>query len=369
MVGGATVPATMTSSLTTRWLYRPCSRPPSTTSKDADELERLAQFIGTHPGLAEPSSSSSSASEKKETKAFLSLADKLREGRRPSSRRRACRNRKRQKRERDDSLDLKQRYHRDYFNKCASQDLLWSSVYRPRDSKACERVSRWLQGGSARDDGSDSCSDFLDDEEGLDRRACLLSGPVGCGKTSAIGSLACGSSPLFVPPEIRSGSVLRKKIMEATQSGSVDLIVLEEIDIRLEEDRGGFLSALSDILRTTKRPVILTCNETKRVPPCVLDSVDVIDFAAPTLGALFTHCALVLLAQSIRVDWTGLLEWLQAAPERDYRRSVNALQLNGGLSAARADQGDTLETLGFADRASQIDTWNAFKGGEGGKGV
>ena len=155
--------------------------------------------------------------------------------------------------------------------------------------------------------------------------------------------------------------------MEATQSASSEkskaaaVCAVEEIDVYLEEDRG-FLPAIADVLRTTKRPILLTCNDTKKVPGAILDLVDEVEFREPTLGELFCHCALVLMAESVQVDWRSLLAWLESRGTRDYRSSVNELQLcwdgiaGGGSGEGRGEPGTKLsQEEGAVELASQMD--------------
>ena len=104
------------------------------------------------------------------------------------------------------------------------------------------------------------------------------------------------------------------RILEATQSSSEAskraVCALEEVDTPSDEDRG-FLAAIAEVLKTTKRPIVLTCNDPAKVPPQVLDLVDALEFRQPTLLELFVHCALVLVAEQRQCGWADLLTWLE----------------------------------------------------------
>ncbi|QDZ23502.1 AAA ATPase domain-containing protein [Chloropicon primus] len=274
--------------------------------------------------------------------------------------------------------------YRDYLHrKGLGTCLHWEQRYRPSDlenhqtvnSSSCERIRRWLQGWSARrrdEFSSEGEGDFVDaagegTAKDFKKAGLLLVGPPGSGKTAAISALAASCQKALVEvnsSESRTGDRLKKKIKEATQSSSENskeaVCAIEEIDVNVQEDRG-FLSAIADVLSTTKRPMMLTCNDLKRIPSNILELVEAVEFRRPSLRDLFCHCALILMAESVQVDWQALLGWLERNGGGDYRSCVNNLQLCGGAASGclgngqAAGDGD-LPTGCGVELASQMDT-------------
>ena len=262
---------------------------------------------------------------------------------------------------------VKERYKDYTYRKATCPNLHWEQRYRPRDlsryktvnTSGCEHILKWLQGWSANNrtgssyDSEGEESEVSLGEEGERKRGLLLFGPPGSGKTAAISSLASSLGQSIVEvnsSESRTGITLRKKIMEATQSASGGkvtqrIVVIEEIDACFDEDHG-FLSALAQVLRSTKRPILLTSNST-RISPLVLDLVECIEFRMPEVWEIVMHCGLICIAEGVKVDWGDLFEF--SKKRRDYRAAVLDLQL--GLCSDRClvsddDFDDTYNDLG-----------------------
>ena len=78
------------------------------------------------------------------------------------------------------------------------------------------------------------------------------------------------------------------RILEATQSfkreASSAVCALEEVDT--PSDEGPRVPGRHrGVLKTTKRPIVLTCNDPAKVPPQVLDLVDALEFRQPTCSS------------------------------------------------------------------------------------
>lgn len=120
----------------------------------------------------------------------------------------------------------------------------------------------------------------------------LIRGPSGIGKTASI--YACcqelGFSVIEInPSSSRSGSHIKELFSEAMQShrmkqldDDTSLILFEEIDIVFPQDRG-FYNSIFEFIETSKRPIILTCNNLPNpVSQKILRSKKVLDITLTT---------------------------------------------------------------------------------------
>lgn len=162
-------------------------------------------------------------------------------------------------------------------SKVGDQNPLWTEKYRPHSLSAMigdKDQLAWIV-------------DFLKSWQGIKpsiasqfQNTLIISGAKGIGKTSAVYAVAddLGLRVLEINPSSKRS---RKDVLdlfgEATQShqldrykvaemGEVDekaaansIILFEEVDILFEED-GGFLKAVTELGKTSKRPIIMTSN-------------------------------------------------------------------------------------------------------------
>ncbi|KAL9555138.1 hypothetical protein MBANPS3_002503 [Mucor bainieri] len=106
------------------------------------------------------------------------------------------------------------------------------------------------------------------------------------------------------------------------------LILLEEVDILFEEDKG-FWAAVIELSQKSKRPIIMTCNDPEQVPIENMSLQVVIDMKPPTENELLAYLWLVCFAEGYTVDPADLV-CLVAFLGRDIRQLLQTLELFAG---------------------------------------
>ncbi|KAK5640951.1 hypothetical protein RI129_009498 [Pyrocoelia pectoralis] len=187
---------------------------------------------------------------------------------------------------------------------------MWTEMYKPITSEemlgnrlAVDKLKTWLQSWVEMNlteriserRGSNSSSDFEDEEDedsrnesSLLENTFILVGPHGSGKTAAVYAVCneVGVNILEINASSkRTGKKLLLDLHEATQSyqvrkqaalstyiksnligddlgklGKMCLLLIEDVDLVFEQD-DGFLTALSQLVVTSKRPIVLTTND------------------------------------------------------------------------------------------------------------
>lgn len=103
------------------------------------------------------------------------------------------------------------------------------------------------------------------------------------------------------------------------------LILFEEVDILFEEDKG-FWSGVQSLIRTSKRPVIMTCNNPESVPLDELDLFTVLAFGYPEERLSVERLGCVAAAEGHLLS-KDALETLYLTKGRDLRASLTELNL------------------------------------------
>lgn len=194
-------------------------------------------------------------------------------------------------------------------------------------------------------------------EKGNVQKPLLLAGGPGIGKTSVAAGLAndygwelleMNSSDLRDKASIERIAGLAS--LSRTFSGSLRLILFDEIDGLYRADRGG-ASAVVNILKTARCPVILTANDAwdKRIS-ALRAAVEMVEFRKVHYASIRNLLRGIADAEGIRVSDEALTEISRNA-NGDMRSATNDLE-NLSLGGELAD--DSLPLLGSRNRNQSI---------------
>ncbi|KAI7901554.1 uncharacterized protein BX663DRAFT_513265 [Cokeromyces recurvatus] len=145
-------------------------------------------------------------------------------------------------------------------------------------------------------------------------------------------------NPCFAPSTTKiqkNESKLLKHFLRKKESAKValpftpatkqSLILLEEVDILFEEDKG-FWSSVIELSQKSKRPIIMTCNDPNQIPFESLCIQMVLNLKPPSESELLPYLWLVCYAEGYVVDPVDLI-CLMAFLGRNIRQLLRTLEL------------------------------------------
>jgi len=165
------------------------------------------------------------------------------------------------------------------------------------------------------------------------KRAAFLHGSPGVGKTVTVETLAKELKMELVEKnasDYRTADAIKRfaglASQYATLFGGNRLILLDEVDgITGKEDRGG-VRALTDVLKTTRSPVVLTANNAYNPRFSTIRKYClIIPFKKPTVREVVSHLKRVCAKERIVADEEAL-KFIAERSGRDVRSAVNDLQ-------------------------------------------
>jgi len=165
------------------------------------------------------------------------------------------------------------------------------------------------------------------------KRAALLHGPPGIGKTVTVEAAARELKMELIEKnasDYRTADAIRRFAGLASQYGTLfggrRLILLDEVDgIAGQEDRGG-VKELTSILKTTLTPIVLTANDAYNPRFSTIQKYCLmIPFKKPTVREVVSHLKRICAKEGIEADEEAL-KFIAERAERDVRSAVNDLQ-------------------------------------------
>jgi len=216
-----------------------------------------------------------------------------------------------------------------------SRGIPWVIKYRPK------RVADVVNQNEAKE----LFLSWLNKWPNVDKKAALLYGPPGCGKSSLIEAVA--NEYGFELIEMNASDFRRKEDIErialrASQQKSITasnkLIFLDEVDgIASKEDAGG-IEAVISLVRVSKFPVVMAANDPwdQKLKP-IRDIALLIQFRRLTTKDVVKVLSRICTAERIECD-EAALEEIAERSGGDLRAAINDLQaVSEGYGTVRLD--------------------------------
>ncbi|KAJ5463944.1 hypothetical protein N7475_007079 [Penicillium sp. IBT 31633x] len=251
-----------------------------------------------------------------------------------------------------------------------SSGELWTTKYAPTSTSmicgnkaAVEKIQNWLRNWH-----NNAKADFKKagkDGSGV-YRAVMIHGPPGIGKTTAAHLVAKLEG--FDIVETNASDTRSKKLVEASTLGVLDttslqgyfagqgkqvegekkklVLIMDEVDGMSAGDRGG-VGAVAAIVKKTRIPIILVCNE-RRLPkmkPFDFITYDV-PFRRPTAEQIRARLSTICFREGLKIP-PPVLDGLIEGTHADIRQVINM------LSTAKLDQ----KSLNYEEGKQMSKAW------------
>jgi replication factor C large subunit len=199
----------------------------------------------------------------------------------------------------------------------------WTEKYRPKklrdvvgNEDAIEKLTEW---------GAEVC-------KAKSKKAALLVGPAGCGKTSAAYALASERGWEVIElnaSDQRSEGVIKRIVGPASTSNTFSqttrLIILDEADnLHGKEDRGG-TKAITEIVKRSTQPLILTANDRYKMGKGLLRYCKTIEFKRLEERIISRALRKISRSEGIEIENKALHALIENA-HGDLRSAINDLQ-------------------------------------------
>jgi len=200
--------------------------------------------------------------------------------------------------------------------------------------------------------------------ESLTKRALLLYGPPGVGKTSSI--LAIANALNFDIVTVNASDKRNKESLRSVRNASLfsslkeelnskiigQILLIDEIDgLSGNSDRGG-IKEIVDIIKMTRVPLILTANDVSSQKFKTLrNNCELREFEPPTTEDIVMILHRIIEAESISISNQVLLKLIELS-QNDIRGSINSLQ--SLVSGKKVINESDLNVLTYRDTSVEI---------------
>ncbi|KAF9540430.1 hypothetical protein EC957_004324 [Mortierella hygrophila] len=120
----------------------------------------------------------------------------------------------------------------------------------------------------------------------------------------------------------------------STTNPRQSLILLEEVDILFEDDKGFWASILA-LLAKSRRPVVMTCNDTSKIPASMIRFQEHLEFTRPGLRELHLYLTAVCRIEGYICSSEYIIGIIKQN-QYDVRRCIMQLQYDSGVVKNRS---------------------------------